>query len=201
MQRGTWPVGCHLSKFLDNWRYLGASSYVLKVLSQGYKLPFNSLPALTTVPLIQSQYSDPNKQALLLGHVDALLQKQAIEKVSNVNSPGFYSRLFLVPKGSGGWRPVIDLSVLNTFLDIPSFKMETPESIRNELNRGHWATSIDLSDAYFHIPVHPRYSKFLCFKTSRGAYQFTATPFGLATIPLLLTRLGKEIKCLAARIG
>lgn len=50
---------------------------------------------------------------------------KTIKKVANIHSPRFNSRLFLVPKSSGGWKPVIDLSVLNSFLDIPSFKMET----------------------------------------------------------------------------
>ena len=201
VQRGPWPVGCRLTQFVDNWRYLGASNYILNVLTQGYRLPFNAQPELSTTPLLTSEYANPIKQSLLREAIEALLRKQAIEKVENIQSPGFYSRLFLVPKASGGWRPVIDLSVLNSFLDVPSFKMETPESIRNELNMGEWTTSIDLTDAYLHIPVHPRYRKYLRFKTRTDVYQFCATPFGLATIPLLFTRLGKEIKKLAARMG
>jgi hypothetical protein len=38
-------------------------------------------------------------------------------------TPGFYSRLFLVPKKTGGMRPVIDLSILNSYLSVPHFKM------------------------------------------------------------------------------
>ena len=33
--------------------------------------------------------------------------------------------------------------------------METPESIRTSLIPGEWVSSIDLSDAYLHIPFHP----------------------------------------------
>ena len=201
LRRGPWPVGCRLSRFLENWRYLGASSYVIKILSQGYKLPFHSRPELSRVPLVLSEYTDPVKQALLLEQINTLLAKRAIERVTNINSPGFYSRLFLVPKKSGGWRPVIDLSALNQFLTIPSFKMETPESIRNDLRQYDWTTSIDLSDAYLHIPVNPTYRKYLRFRTRSAVYQFRATPFGLATIPLLFERIGKEIKRIATRMG
>ena len=45
-----------------------------------------------------------------------LLSKNTIERVKNVKSLRFYSRLFLVPKPHQRWRPVIDLSRLNTFL-------------------------------------------------------------------------------------
>ena len=41
-----------------------------------------------------------------------LLQKRAIEQAPQ--TPGFYSRLFVVQKDSGSWRPIIDLSTLNT---------------------------------------------------------------------------------------
>ena len=45
------------------------------------------------------------------------------------------------------WKPVIDLSRLNTFLHVEKFNMETPESIRISLILGEWVSSIDLSDA------------------------------------------------------
>jgi hypothetical protein len=58
----------------------------------------------------------------------------AIEQVPTSSlGPGFYSRLFLVPKKKVGMRPVIDLSILNTFLVVPHFKMETRFSFPIEL--------------------------------------------------------------------
>ena len=43
-----------------------------------------------------------------------MLAKGALE-IARDPGPGFYSRLFLVEKATGGWRPVIDLSHLNAF--------------------------------------------------------------------------------------
>ena len=83
-----------------------------------------------------------------------MLTKQAIEPVVNIGSEGFYSRLFLVPNKTGDWRPVIDLSALNNIVECPTFKMDTPELVRAILQTGMWTTSIDLKDAYFHIPIH-----------------------------------------------
>ena len=77
--------------------------------------------------------------------------------------------------------------------------METPESIRTSLRQGEWVTSIDLSDAYLHIPIHPQSRKFLRFHHKETSYQFTSLPFGLATAPLVFTSLVKEVKLLALK--
>ena len=57
--------------------------------------------------------------------ISAMVEKNAVEVVHQT-SPGFYSRIFVVPKATGGWRPVIDLSPLNLYVDKTSVKMETP---------------------------------------------------------------------------
>ena len=46
---------------------------------------------------------------------------------------------------------------------IEKFKMETPESIRTSLIPEKWVSSIDLSDAYLHIPIHTNSRKYLRF--------------------------------------
>ena len=118
----------------------------------------------------------------------------AVEVVHTPDSLGFYSRLFLVPKPDNRWRPVIDLSALNKFLAIPKFKMDTPESIHASLRKGEWVTSIDLTDAYLHVPIHPQSQKYLRFHFQGVTYQFTSLPFGLATATLIFTSIVKEVK-------
>ena len=141
---------------------------MLNIITNGYVLPFLSKPNLVRFPLILSEYKAQQKDQALATCIQSLLSKNAIERVENVKSLGFYSRLFLVPKPHQRWRPVIDLSRLNTFLHVEKFKMETPESIRTSLIPGEWVSSIDLSDAYLHIPIHPNSRKYLrfCYKCS-----------------------------------
>ena len=122
---------------------------------------------------------------------------QVFTMIDNVKSLGFYSRLFLVPKPHQRWRPVIDLSRLNTFLHVEKFKMETPESIRTSLVPGEWVLSIDLSDAYLHIPIHPNSRKYQRFCYKAQVFQFTSLPFGLATAPQVFTMIVKEVKLMA----
>ena len=115
--------------------------------------------------------------------------------------PGILQSLFLVPKPGKKWRPVIDLSVVNKYLHIPTFKMETAKNIRDSLQQGEWVTSLDLTDAYFHIPIHPRFQKYLRFNVGDRSYQFTALPFGIATALLEFTMVEKEVKLMALAEG
>ena len=72
-----------------------------------------------------------------------LVNQNAIELVATQKSLGFCNRLFLLPKPINWWRPILDLSTLNTFLNTESFKIQTPETIRTSLQAGEWVTSID----------------------------------------------------------
>ena len=164
---------------------------MLNIITNDYVLPFLSKPNLVRFPLILSEYKACQKDQALATCIHSLLSKNAIERVENVKSLGFYSRLFLVPKPHQRWRLVIDLSRLNTFLHVEKFKMQSPESIRTSLIPGEWVSSIDLSDAYLHIPIHPNSTKYLRFCYRSQVFQFTSLPFGLATAPQVFTMIVK----------
>ena len=116
-----------------------------------------------------------------------LMRKLVVEKVVVKKlSLAFYNRLFLVPKPNQKWRPILDLS---------------PETIRFSLQKGEWITSLDFSDAYFHIPINQRSRKYLRFFLNSQTFQFTALPFGLATAPLEFTKVVKEVKLIAQARG
>ena len=157
-------------------------------------------PPLARSPLIVSGYANPVKSKHLKESCQALIQKQALEKVIVPSSLAFYNRLFLVPKPNK-WRPILDLSQLNLYLAPSPFKMETPETIRLSLQLGEWVTSLDFSDAYYHIPISQRSRKYLRFHLNSQTFQFTALPFGLSTGRLEFTKVVKEVKLMAQARG
>ena len=129
------------------------------------------------------------------------MNRNAVESVENQNSLGFYNRLFLVPKPNNQWRPILDLSTLNTFLNTESFKMETPETIRTSLQTVEWVTPIDFKDAYFHIPIHSQFRKYMRFHVQGCSYQLKALPFGLSTAPMDFRVMAKVVKLMALQRG
>jgi hypothetical protein len=86
--------------------------------------------------------------------MSVLLQKVAIEQVPTSSlGPGFYSRLFFVPKKKGGMRKVIDLSILNTYLVAPISKWRPtgPSGLlySQEFGRHRWIYQMLISIALF----------------------------------------------------
>ena len=91
----------------------------------------------------------------------------------------FLQPLFVTPKVTGGWRPVIDLSRLNRFVRLSHFRMETSLSVLHSLRSGDWMISIDLQDAYFQFPVHPESRRYLrfCLGHQTSNFGFVALVF------------------------
>ena len=87
------------------------------------------------------------------------------------------------------WRPVIDLSILNRFVDVSHFRMETIQSVLLSVRQGDWMASIDLKEAYLQVPVHPESRPFLRFVANGQVYQFTVLCFGLSTAPQVFTQV------------
>ena len=103
-------------------------------------------------------------------------------KGRRLGTPGFYSRIFLVPKKIGKLRPVIELSILNQYIRKQPFKMETVKSVRQSI-LNDWAVSIDLMDAYLHVPIHPQSRKYLRFIYGHQVFQFTVLLLGMSLSP------------------
>ena len=129
-------VGARLHQFWKKWAALGVSP-------KSIDSPQGRLHPPLPVPAKFDEGTHSNKllckshrNSYLLEALHQLLDKNAVELVLNQQSLGFYNRLFLVPKPNNWWRPILDLSKLNTFLKTQSFKMEKPETIRTSLQTG-----------------------------------------------------------------
>ena len=174
---------------------------MVEVLRVGYCLPFLSTPPLSTAPIPMPSYSPTSIKGAALEEVTlGLVVKGAVE-LAPLSSPGFYSRLFIVWKTSGSWRPVIDLSHLNCFVDMSAFQMETIQSVLLSVRQGDWMASIDLKEAYLQVPVHPASRHFLRFMFRDQVYQFKALCFGLSTAPQVFTRVMAPVSAILHSMG
>ena len=157
-------------------------------IRRGYRIQFASNPPLASKPVVFSSYTkNSQKWEALDAEVSSMLLKGAIEEVQFQR--GFYSRMFVVPKPNGKFRPIIDLSTLNNYIVKRKFSMQTVASVLQSVRTGDWMISVDLKDAYFQIPVHPVSRKFLMFRWEGKTYQFRVLCFGLTTAPQVFTKV------------
>ena len=159
----------------------------------------------TSRPL-QSRRPHPSQfslvqQELVQNEIAKLCSKGAVTELTAIPVGGFLSTLFLVPKKDGGVRPVVNLKSLNTFVEVPHFKMEGIHTLKSLLLKNDWLVKVDLKDAYFSIPVHQNHRKYLCFQVKDKLYQFNCLPFGLASAPWVFTKTLKPVAALGRELG
>ena len=173
----------------------------MEVLREGYRIPFLWPPPLSAEPIPMPSYAPTSIKGAALEEVTlALIVKGAVE-LAPLPSPGFYSRLFVVWKTSGSWRPAIDLSLLNCFVDVSDFRMDTIQSVLLSARQGDWMASIKLREAYLQVPVHPESCRFLRFVAHGRTYQFKALCFGLSTAPQVFTRVMAPVSDILHSLG
>ncbi len=176
-----------LSHFIHEWERLpGVSLWVLRTIRSSYTLQFGRNPPRFYG--VQLTVNSASKASVLQQELSSLLQKGAIQEIPQLDiEQGFFSRYFLVPKGDGGLRPILDLRRLNFSLYKGKFKMLTMKTM-SQIQGGDWFVTIDLKDAYFHIQVIQRHRRFLRFAFGGKAYQYKVLPFGLALAPRTFTK-------------
>ena len=110
-------------------------------------------------------------------------------------SPGqFISHIFPVPKRTPGeFRIIFDLTILNKFIRKLSFRMDTYITIIGQICRGDFFISIDLTDAYHAIALHPDFMRFMTFIFQNVYYQFTCLPQGLTSSPRIFTKIMRVV--------
>lgn len=160
-----------------------SDSWVLNIITFGYRLEFERFPSFniynTTPPSIHLQKE-----------IHSLFKKNAIKYVPSNSHSGLFSRYFTVPKPDGSRRPILNLRGLNKFLVKRKFCMITLQQILPLLSPGDWFMVIDLTDAYYHVSIHPDHRRFLRFSVKGRCFQFRALPFGLSLAP-------RVFKCMA----
>ncbi|KAL3976218.1 tctex1 domain-containing protein 2 [Sarotherodon galilaeus] len=176
-----------LAAHFPQWHACAPSPWVLRTVAMGYRLQFRVKPP--RFQRVVNMTVNTEAAMILREEIKALLQKRAIRVVpASEIDKSWYSRYFVVPKKGGGLRPILDLRVLNTYLRTYRFKMLTLRQLLNGVGLGDWFVTIDLTDAYFHVAIHPKHRQFLRFAFEGIAYEYLVLPFGLLLAPCTFTK-------------
>jgi hypothetical protein len=195
------PVGGRLQAFAREWQSIQPGELVLSWVRLGYRLEFTGIPETGNVPHQTRIPVQPSLRKILLEEVSALLIKQAIYPVYPPFGDGFWSTFFLAPKKTGDWRPILNIKPLNKSIRPPKFRMETLASVMRCPIKNKWAASLDLKDAYLHVPIHRHDQRWLRFQILGQTYQFRCLPFGLSTAPRVFTLVVRAVAAYLRRRG
>ena len=182
------PLAERVSNRLHEWKRIGAPPQVLNILKNGYKIPFsNQVKPFKFEPWIPQNDEERTQLRLLR---DKLLQQSVLVPATRAD---FVSRSRLEPKKErgqpAGFRLVVDLRHINEHIEGATCKFETLAQLPMMLQKNDWMVSLDLKSGYYHIPVHPKYIKFLTTEMDGMLVSFRALPFGLSTAPRIFTKV------------
>jgi hypothetical protein len=194
------PVGGRLTQFQEFWVKYCSDQWVVELISLGYAIEFSSTPP--PFSRIRETQVRLSQIPVLENEISKLLKKRAIELVPlGDEKDGFYSTFFLVPKKSGELRPILNLKPLNRFIHTTKFRMETLTMVTEAVQPGDWLASLDLKDAYFHVPIRPSHVRYLGAKFQGKTYQFRCLPFGISTAPRVFTKVVAPLIALLRMMG
>ena len=115
----------------------------------------------------------------------------------------YISPIFIRQKLDGSCRLkwlMLNLQNLNEDMPYIYFKMETLQSVLSLITPGSYLASLDLKDAFYSVPIHPDYTKFLKFIWKNQLYRFLllsndlcCTPRKFMKLPIATLRLDFHI--------
>ncbi|XP_062711240.1 uncharacterized protein K02A2.6-like [Aedes albopictus] len=115
--------------------------------------------------------------------IQELIKANIIEPVIDGMDTSFCSSMLVVPKGKEDIRLVIDLRGPNRYIYRTPFSMPTLEQILAEIDGATWFSTIDISNAYFHIELDEESRHLTNFFTEFGMFRCVRLPFGLCNAP------------------
>lgn len=122
-------------------------------------------------------------KSLVEKRLQDLVSANIIERVVDGMDTSFCSSMLIVPKGKDDIRLVIDLRGPNRYIQRTPFPIPTLDKIVSELHGARWFSTIDLSNAFFHIELHQESRHLTNFFTEFGMFRCVRLPFGLCNAP------------------
>lgn len=175
------------------WHNIGASNWLLRVIREGYCLPFVELP--------KGKFFQNHKSALcnaefVSAEISKLLKSGALVEVSPTDLL-VCSPLGVAANSSGKLRLIVDLRYVNQHLRSCKFKYEDIRTAADLFQQGDWFFKFDYTSGYHHVEIFAEHTKFLgCSWMVDGSckfFKFTVLPFGLSVGPFIFTKIQKAL--------
>lgn len=126
--------------------------------------------------------------------IDKLLKMRAISP-NNYNS-GYLSPIFLREKANGSHRLIFNLKRLNFYIRPPKFRLINLKKVAQTIQKGDFLIKIDISNAYYHIPIAHTHRRYLSLAWNGQIYNMQCLPFGLSSAPSIFSKVSNWVASL-----
>ena len=180
-------IGGKVRKHLAFWRSITRDPYILDIV-QGVKVPFinNKPPIQKHLP--SELRMSPKEMAFVDEHIQQLIAQEFIKPLPAHIPDGWVSNIFLVPKRQGGFRLILNLRNLNKFVQYTKFRMDHVDQVIKLLRPLDWMCSLDLTQAYGSLFLHPSHQKYFQFTWRGNFYCYTTLPQGFSDSPRIFVK-------------
>lgn len=190
-------IAGRLKQFSSHWTNITSDIFILNSVT-GYKIEFEQEPVQFNPP--REIIFTGQEQTTIQAEIDKLEKKGVILETTHCDTE-FVSTIFIRPKKDGSYRLILNLKMLNEYIEYLHFKMDTLQSAIRLMTQNCFMASVDLRDAYYSVPIHTDCQKYLRFCWRGKLFQFTCLPNGLACAPRLFTKILKPVYATLRQMG
>ena len=113
----------------------------------------------------------------------------------------YLSPIFLREKKENKHRLILNLKELNKFVPRHHFEIDTLKSALYMTRKGCFMGSVDLTDAYYSVPVENSLQNFFAFPFQGKFYRYACLPNGLTSASRIFTKIMKLVLSTLRKLG
>ena len=149
--------GGNITNCFVKWANITQDQFVLNIVKFGLTMELAEVPECQFVPPLNFS---PVETEIIDAEISKLLGKGVIVNTTRELND-YVARIFTWIKKDGNYRMILNLKTFNEFLKFKHCKLESTKDALDLIWEGSFFWTVNLKDAYYSIPIHENYQKYL----------------------------------------